>query len=84
MQGKRSGDKKMKHETNSGADAPESKKRDPVVFTTILREDRDWINETKGKLNREERLHEVIKGYKELYVDVSELANVDSTDAKAQ
>ncbi len=34
-----------------------------VVFITIYRKDRDWINKTKGKLNRELRLHEVIENY---------------------
>ncbi len=40
-------------------------KKEDVVFITILREDRDWINKTKGKLNREQRLHEVIERIRE-------------------
>ena len=37
-----------------------------VVFTMIYREDRDWINNTKGKLNREEKLHEIIENAKKI------------------
>lgn len=52
----------MKEEQNSGADATEQK--DEVVFITIYKKDRDWINKTKGKLNREDRLHDVIESYR--------------------
>lgn len=55
------------NETNSISPAtravsPENKS----VFITIYREDREWINNTKGKLNREQRLHELITRVKEL------------------
>jgi len=35
-----------------------------IIFITIYKTDRNWINETKGKLNRAERLHQIIEFYK--------------------
>lgn len=40
---------------------------DDVVFITIYRKDREWINKTKGTMNREERLHQVIGDYRDAY-----------------
>jgi len=40
-----------------------------VVFITIYREDRDWINKTKHKCNREQRLHAVIRKYREEFCE---------------
>lgn len=57
----------MKETTNSISPAQgiETWKKDSdIVFITILRGDRDWINKTKCKLNREERLHEIIQMYR--------------------
>lgn len=60
----------MEQEKNSDSSAQsnktqlKNKKSDDVVFITILREDRDWINMTKGKLNREQRLHQIFENYK--------------------
>lgn len=42
----------------------ESVSGDDVVFITIYKKDREWINETKGDFNREERLHEIIRKYR--------------------
>lgn len=33
-------------------------------YTAIRLEDREWIDETKGKLSRPQRLHEVIQKYR--------------------
>lgn len=43
--------------------------QDDVVFITIYREDREWINETKGDLNRERRLHNILENYKRAGLD---------------
>ncbi len=40
-----------------------------VVFITILESDRKWINETKGGMNREERLHQVLENYRRAGLD---------------
>ena len=43
---------------------------DDVVFITIQKKDRVWINLTKGKdQNREERLHEVLENYRKSGLD---------------
>lgn len=46
---------------------------DDVVFITIYRKDRDWINKTKHMANREERLHAVIKKYREEFCESAEV-----------
>ncbi len=56
-----------------GQDHPPEEVAEPVdnkevVFITIFREDRGWINATKGELNRQQRLHEIIAKAKELEI----------------
>lgn len=41
-----------------------SDKPDEVVFITVYKKDRAWINETKGGRNRESRLHQVLENYR--------------------
>lgn len=40
-----------------------------IVFIPIFREDRDFVNRTKGKKNRAERLHDIITSYSEKLVE---------------
>ncbi len=57
----------MKKETiDSGADAPEVKTNGgKYVFIPILKGDRDFVNATKGKKNRPDRMHDIIACYRQ-------------------
>ncbi len=58
-------------ETNSGAHggagSQTQKNDDDVVFTTILRKDRDWLNDPLHLgANRQDKLHRILQKYQKM------------------